>query len=295
MSSTPTSPTGPPNPAAPTHVVAVLFRAAPALETLHARLRRIPDVTDVVAERDHVRLDTPVGVVHASTYGAPWPDEDPESLAELGGVAASLYPGALARAGDQSALWPGGALAASAHRGFVHLIVAEAVGGPRSQIEELERLAVALLADPDALCVFFPAGESLRDGHVIGNIRESARAQDATPLQIWVNGRLADVGKGVVVADVVGLGQIGLPDAEAVFPERPDLAPFEVLGFLLDVAHHLAHEGGALEEGVVYEGPGGLRWRAGLDAEAQIAPERRLVRWIPLSPSDDEGADGSSA
>ena len=128
MSSTPTSPTGPPNPSAPTHVVAVLFRAAPALETLHARLRRLPAVTDVVAERDHVRLDTPVGVVHASTYGAPWPDEDPESLAELGGVAASLYPGALARAGDQSALWPGGALAASAHRGFVHLIVAEAVG-----------------------------------------------------------------------------------------------------------------------------------------------------------------------
>ncbi|MEM9381805.1 MAG: hypothetical protein AAGB93_17755 [Planctomycetota bacterium] len=282
-------------PAGPTHVVAVLFRAAPALEALHERLRRIPDVTDVVAEHDHVRLDTPAGVVHASTFGAPWPDEDPESLAELGGVPAGLHPGALERAGDQSALWPGGALAATAHRGFVHLVMAEAVGGPRSQIEELERLAVALLADPDALCVFFPAGESLRDGHVIGNIRASARQQDATPLQIWVNGRIADVGKGVVVADVVGLGQIGLPDAEAVFPDRRELAPFEVLGFLLDVAHHLAHEGGALEEGVVYEGPGGLRWRAGLEAEAQIAPARRLVRWIPLSPGEDEQSDGNDA
>ena len=40
----------------------------------------------------------------------------------------------------------------------------------------------------------------------------------------------------------------------------------------------------------MYEGPGGLRWRASLDADAQIAPERKLVRWIPLSPETADAA-----
>ncbi|MEM6676028.1 MAG: DUF4261 domain-containing protein [Planctomycetota bacterium] len=240
-----------------------------------------------------MRLDTSAGVVQASTYDAGWPDEDPESLAELGGVAAGLYPGALARAASQSPVWPGAEHAATAHRGFVHFVVAEATGAPRAQIEALERLAVAMLANPDALCVFFPAGESLRDGHVIGHIRAGATEQGAVPLQIWVNGRIADGGTGAVLADVIGLGQIGLPDAEAVFPDRKDLAPYEVLGFLLDVSHHLALEGGELEEGVVYEGPGGLRWRAGLDVESGIPPARRVVRWIPLAPDGSESQSPS--
>lgn len=297
------SPTPQPAPgAAPTHVAVVLFREAPALERLFEVFRRLPFTSDVVLQQTHVRLDTPAGVVHASTFGAPWPDLDPDSLAELGGVGAGLHPGALQRAADQSVVWPGGALAADAHQGFVHLIVAEGTGDPRAQAEELERLAVAMLADPAALCVFFPAGESLRDGHVMGHIRAAAKEQGAVPLQNWVNGRLAQSAEGAVVADLIGLGQVGLPDAEAVFPEREDLPPYEVLGFLLDIAHHLALEGGALEEGVIYEGPGGLRWRAGLDADSQIAPTRRVVRWIPLAPTDEgsapEGgasADGAAA
>ena len=78
-----------------------------------------------------------------------------------------------------------------------------------------------------------------------------------------------------------------LSDCEAVIPEGQRLAPFEVLGFLLDVTHHLASQGGALEDGVIYDGPGGLRWRAGLGADAQIDPPREVVRWIPLSPGEE--------
>lgn len=235
--------------------------------------------------RDHVRAELPgLGALRASTYDAPWPDQDAESLAELGGDSAGLFPGALARAGSQDALWRGGEHAARAHSGFVHFSIDDSVhGGPRARIEALEHVAVALLAHPDALCVFFAAGEALRDGNIIGQIRATAAAQEALPLQIWVNGRLADAGMGTRIADLVGLAQIGLSDCEAVFPVRPDLPPFEVLGFLLDVTHHLLREGGALEDGVVYEGPGGLRWRAGLGAAAQIAPSRPVVRWIPLS------------
>ena len=278
----------------PTHVAAVLFREAPALERLFEVYRRLPDTSDVILESTHVRLDTPAGVVHASTFGAPWPDMDPESLEELGGPGAGIHPGSLRRAADQSVVWPGGALAAEAHQGFVHLIMAEGTGPPQAQVEELERLALAMLADPASLCLFFPWGEALRDGHVMGHIRAAAQEQGAVPLQNWVNGRLAQSAEGAVIADLIGLGLVGLPDTEAVFPERPDLPPYEVLGFLLDIAHHLALEGGALEEGVVYEGPGGLRWRAGLDVESQIEPARQVVRWIPLSPGEDAGGSANA-
>lgn len=275
----------------PTHAAAVLFHQAPPLESLFGMLRGATSsgALSCELEREHVRIELPEGIVLASTYGARWPDGDPDSLAELGGAAAGLYPGALERAGSQDALWPGGELATKAHKGFVHFIVVEATGSPLAQIEALERLGVALLAHPDALCVFFPAGESLRDGNIIGKIRSVSKEQEAMPLQIWVNGRVADAGQGTVIADLVGLGQVGLADSEAVFPDGRGLSPYEVLGFLLDVTHHLAREGGALEDGVIYEGPGGLRWRAGLGADAQIEPARKLVRWIPLAPGEDEG------
>lgn len=272
------------------NVAAVLFRNAPDLEGIYARLAQLSGLGEVALLKEYVRVDSPVGVVHVQAFNAQWPDEDPESLAELGGVAAGLYPGALMRAGDQNAVWKPAELCVRVHRSFVHLAVVEATGSPVAQTEELERLSMAFLADPEGLCAFFPAGEALRDGHIMGQIRGSAEDQQALPMQNWINGRLADAGMGTHVADLVGLRQIGQPDAEAVFPaDLADVSPYEVLGFLFDVAHHLAREGGALEDGVIYEGPGGLRWRAGLEADAQITPARKVTRWIPLSPAQGAG------
>ena len=94
----------------PTHAIAVLFREGLPLESLHGMLRGIQGLGEIAPARDHVRVDTDAGVVLASTFGAPWPDDDEESLAELGGPAAGLFPAALARAGAQDALWPGGEL-----------------------------------------------------------------------------------------------------------------------------------------------------------------------------------------
>ena len=267
------------------NVAAVLCREAPDLEGIYARISQLPGLGEVALTRQFVRVDTPVGVVHVQSFNAQWPDQDPESLAELGGTAAGLYPGALMRAGDQNAVWKPAELCVRVHRSFVNLAVVEATGSALAQTEQLERLSIAFLADPEALCTFFPAGEALRDGNIMGHIRASAEDQEALPMQIWINGRLADAGMGTHVADVIGLRQIGLSDAEAVFPaDLADVSPYEVLGFLFDVAHHLAREGGELEDGVIYEGPGGLRWRAGLGADAQITPARQVTRWIPLSP-----------
>ncbi|MFT5731559.1 MAG: hypothetical protein ACJA2W_000023 [Planctomycetota bacterium] len=268
------------------NVAAVLFRTAPDLEGIYQRLTQLSGLGEVALLKEYVRVDSPVGVVHVQAFATQWPDQDPESLDELGGQAAGLYPGALMRAGDQNAVWKPGELCVRVHRSFVHLAVVEATGSPVAQTEELERLSMAFLADPEGLCSFFPAGEALRDGNIMGQIRSAAEDQEALPMQNWVNGRLADAGMGTHIADLVGLQQVGQPDAEAVFPaDLKDVSPYEVLGFLFDVAHHLAREGGGLEEGVVYEGPGGLRWRAGLNADAQITPARKVTRWIPLSPT----------
>ncbi len=267
------------------NTAAVLFRNAPDLEGIYTRLSQLPGLGEVALLKEYVRVDSSVGVVHVQAFGTQWPDDDPESLAELGGVEAGLYPGALMRAGDQNAVWKPAELCVRVHRSFLHLAVVEATGSPLAQTEELERLSMAFLADPEALCAFFAAGEALRDGNIMGQIRAQAEEQEALPMQTWINGRLADAGMGTHIADVVGLGQIGLADAEAVFPaDLKDVSPYEVLGFLFDVAHHLAKEGGALEDGVMYEGPGGIRWRAGLGADAQITPARKVTRWIPISP-----------
>ncbi|MEL6715838.1 MAG: hypothetical protein AAFP86_18805, partial [Planctomycetota bacterium] len=207
-----------------TRTAVVLFSEPPSLESVYGvAASSTLDARRVEMTETLVRAELGAGTLEVSLFGSAWPDEDEESLAELGGPDAGLFPGALARAGGQDALWPGGARAADAHRAFALLHLTEPKSGPKLQMEALERTSVALLAHPGALCVFFPAGESLRDGNVIGGIRSMAKEQGALPLQIWINGRVADAGQGVRVADVVGLGQLGQMDQEAVFPDRPDL------------------------------------------------------------------------
>ena len=152
---------------------------------------------------------------------------------------------------------------------------------PRAALLGLGDVARALLAEPNATSLFFPRGEALRDGNVLGGILASAQEQGAVPLQAWTNGRLADPGEGWRIADVVGCGQLGAPDQEAAFPA--DLAPpFEVLGFLYDLAHHLVAEGGTFEDGLTLDGPGGKRWMARRVLAPLVEPPRPCVRWLPL-------------
>ena len=89
----------------PTHAIAVLFREGLPLESLHGMLRGIQGLGEIAPARDHVRVDTDAGVVLASTFGAPGPDDDEESLAELGTPPRGCSPHP-SPAGAQDALWP---------------------------------------------------------------------------------------------------------------------------------------------------------------------------------------------
>jgi len=218
--------------------------------------------------------DGALGALTLSLHTTPWDDGAPS----VPGVA----PHALERAVAQSHLWPAGAGLARRHRCHACLTVAPAdPADPRAALAALGEVARALLAEPAATALFFPRGEALRDGNVLGGILAAAAEQGAVPLQAWTNGRLADPGEGWRIADVVGCGQLGAPDQEAAFPA--DLAPpFEVLGFLYDLAHHLVAEGGTFEDGLTLDGPGGKRWMARRVLASLVEPPRPCVRWLPL-------------
>lgn len=213
------------------------------------------------------------GELAVDVLDAPWDDDAPGE--------AGVTPFALERAAAQPHLWPPGAGLARRHRAHARLRVTPTSDDHLPALLALVDAARAVLAEPSATAVFFPRGEAIRDGNVLGAITASALEQGAVPLQAWTNGRLADPGDGWRIADIVGLGQLGAPDQEAAFPV--DLAPaFEVLGFLYDLAHHLVSEGGTFEDGLILDGPGGKRWMARRVLAPLVEPERACVRWLPL-------------
>lgn len=217
--------------------------------------------------------DPRLGALTVDVRNSPWDDEAPDE----GGVT----PFALERAAAQPHLWPPGAGLARRHRAHARLRAAPVGDDHLPALLALVDAARAVLAEPSATAIFFPRGEAIRDGNVLGAITASALEQGAVPLQAWTNGRLADPGDGWRIADIVGLGQLGAPDQEAAFPEG--LAPaFEVLGFLYDLAHHLVSEGGTFEDGLTLDGPGGKRWMARRVLAPLVEPERACVRWLPL-------------
>lgn len=217
--------------------------------------------------------DPALGTLEVDVRATAWNDEEP---GEIG-----VSPFSLERAAAQAHLWPLGASLARRHRHHARLRVHPRGEDRMPAMRALTAAARAVLAEPNAAAVFFPSGEALRDGHVLGGITAAADEQGAVPLQAWTNGRIADPGEGWSIVDLVGLGQLGAPDQEAAFPAG--LAPpFEVLGFLYDLAHHLVLEGGSFESGLTLDGPGGKRWMARRVTAPLVEPERACVRWLPL-------------
>jgi hypothetical protein len=268
-----------------TPLVAVVLAAAP-LDAARARAAAA------------AAFGNQLGELRVDVFTTPWPDDAPDGGAPEGQLpdgddtsgdarhangldVSGLAPFSLERAAAQPHLWPAGAAHARRHRCHARLSVT-----PREEDLVAAQLALmaaarALLADPASTAVFFPRGEALRDGQVLGLLTHEAAEQEGLPLQAFTNGRIADPGNGWLVADIVGLGQLGAPDQEAAFPA--DLAPrFEVLGFLYDLGHHLVTEGGTFEDGITLEGPGGKRWMARRVLAPLVEPPRPCVRWLPL-------------
>lgn len=238
----------------------------------------------------------------------PWPDPAAAEATPALGAAFSVgafgpgsTPGALERAADQPWLWDGGAAVAGRHGGFVRLrtgyMVPEAApegapeGAPQKlpddrdpvyELVSLTELAQTLLRLPGALALFAPAGEALRSREHVDAAMKRKAGLGPPPLELWSNVRaialLREGDAHWLALDVVGMGQLRLPDQEAIFAEGQE-QPEAVEALLRNACLHLLSRR-PIPPGSTAEDARGRRWRASA-ASAIVAPTRPVLRWLP--------------
>ena len=292
-----------------TQCAAVLLDRAPPLEDLEKALeswsvtgpqQAAPGDEGWVASGPGFVLElTTGGAVIVDLVDRPWPD-DPRS-AGPGLVAAwragifgpSASPGALARAREQSWNWAGGAEAAARHRAFVRLrtLVKLSEDGtlpkghdPVHELTTLVELAGDLLRLPGASALFLPGGEALRSREQVEEVHKRKAGLGAPPIELWTNTRAMGLGehggRRWALIDVVGMGQLRLPDQEALFAENTEDAE-AVAPLLRNACLHLLG-GKGLGPGSTADDAHGKRWK-GSSATGLLAPGRPVVRWLPES------------
>jgi hypothetical protein len=289
-----------------TQCTAVLFDRPPPLEGLEKALgnwtiagpqRAAPGEDGWVASGPGFVLALAKGgKVVVDAVDRAWPDNpssaDPGVLAAWrGGIfGPSASPGALARARQQSWSWVGGAAAADRHRAFVRLRtwVALTEGGalpkghdPAHELTTLGELAGDLLQLPGASAFFLPGGEALRSREQVEAVRRQKAGLGPPPLELWTNTRAMGLGEhgGLrwVLIDVVGMGQLRLPDQEALFAENTEDAE-AVAPLLRNTCLHLLG-GHGLGPGSTADDARGRRWKAS-SATGILAPRRPVIRWL---------------
>lgn len=204
----------------------------------------------------------PLPGVAAEAVAAPWP-------------AGQGDPASLARAVAQRWRWEGAGAAVLRHRAFVRLDADGPV--PLDDLWLLTDAARALLASPGALACFFPDGEALRSPEFVAESAAHHRKHGLPAFDLWTNLRIfqPDEAPGWTTFDLVGLGQLALPDLEICFEgpfEPPDL-------FLFNTANYLLRAGPVIKAGHTIDGPGG-RWRATQQETPLSPPHRPTVRFF---------------
>jgi hypothetical protein len=210
--------------------------------------------------------------------------------------------GALKRAAEQSWGWPGGAEAARSHAGFVRLRMgygrpqgapADYQGSqdPVYELALLTEISRSLVGMKGALGFFVPAGEALRSREQIEAAMARKAGRGPPPVDMWSNIRavalLAEEGERWLLVDMVGMGQLGLPDHEAIFADGKE-EPGAVQGLLRNACMHVL-SGRPVPPGSTSDDGAGRRWTASF-AHGIVAPRREVVRWLPSqSPRPSEG------
>lgn len=228
-----------------------------------------------------------------------WPDDmgrpDDTTLQSawaMGGFGPAVMPGCLERAGTQAWAWRKAGDAVRGHAGFVRIRLAyapekDADPVPSERDEEAELLAVtrvaAKLLELDGVrCYFNPNGESLRPAGFVWQALDYFQSEGELPLDVWANvrvGKLDPAGEWILM-DSVGLGQLGLPDAELCFPQgRGSLEDMD--RYLRDVMVYLAEAGDVIGDGDAIDGPDGTPWVARRIEEGFSPPSRPTVRLLP--------------
>lgn len=211
----------------------------------------------------------------------------------LGGFGPLAFPGGLARAAAQSIAVADAPARVARHAGLVRMRTTYALGAERGdpvlpkghdplrELALLARCGRALLDLEGALLYFNSSGETLADAAEMDAALAHARRAELPAIELHTHVRLWRVGDGApgrTLMDVVGLGQLDLPDLEALFPDALD--PNVVATFLRNVTVYLLSKGDVLEHHHTIDGPGG-RWRVARLAESGVAPPRPVIRLTP--------------
>ncbi|MCO8120922.1 DUF4261 domain-containing protein [Stieleria sp. TO1_6] len=245
----------------------------------------------------------------------PWPDlmGDPESEPDtfvawsLGQFGPLAFPGCLQRAGEQSWGWEQGEQAVEEHTAHVRLLISYVLGAdeseepgedesedvvlipedydPIGELQFLTRAVSALLELPEAICYFNPGGEVLRDQNGLRQGLNYAWNYELPPLDMWTNVRLFRANNSWAMMDTVGMGQLDMPDMEAVY-DTSRYEPADVERFLRNASLYLMSTSEEFEDGDSADGPGDISWNAIECEESLSDPPRGTIRWLP-----DDGSD----
>jgi hypothetical protein len=297
-----------------TQGVCVLFDAVPTIPALAERLGAfdvLKEVPGAAGEHGWAMGGPSVvlgyrrevnGLVQVDVVDRSWPDgmgspkDDTATLFgawSMGHFGPSTFPGALARACEQSHTWKEGRAIAERHRAFVRVRSSYVFGVPDSArvvpddydaIDELRfvsQVQLALAETPGALCAFNPNGELLLEpsrleAMLLRDLEGKGLAVDA-----WANVRLFNHREGTQtweLFDTVGMSQIDVSDHEATLPD--DHPSFDhVPGLLYSMAAYDAHKGGVLGLDDTATDLGGHDWRAYASGDGVVTPPRTTLRW----------------
>lgn len=244
-----------------------------------------------------------------------WPDQmgDPESAPDvfvawsLGQFGPLAFPGCLQRAAEQSWGWEEGEDAVESHHAHIRLLISYVLGADESEEEEdsdsedvilipddydpmeelrfLTKVVSTLLELPEAICYFNPGGEVLRDQNGLRQGLNYAWNFELPPLDMWTNVRLFRAEDSWALMDTVGMGQLDMPDMEAIY-DTNRYEPAEVERFLRNASLYLMGSEEEFEDGDAADGPGDISWNAMVCDESLSDPPRETIRWIA-----DDGSD----
>ena len=153
---------------------------------------------------------------------------------------------------------------------------------PIYELSLLTELSRSPLGMRGALGFFVPAGEALRSREQVEAAMGRKAGRGPPPVDLWSNIRaVALFQEGAerwLLVDVVGMGQLGLPDHEAIFADGKE-QPEAVQGLLRNACMHVL-SGRPIPPGSTSDDGAGRRWTASF-ASGVVAPRRDVVRWLP--------------
>jgi hypothetical protein len=205
---------------------------------------------------------------------------------------AGAFPGALARALTYSSAWPEAEEVVPTHSACLRLRLGYSVPkwedgrhvlsarDPADECSWLLRVVDRILDSPASLCYFNPVAELLLEKSAF---REALRRAGGVgvALQALTSIRFTKVEDNWMLADTVGMAQLGLPDHE-FFLNRNTHDVGECAAFPLSLAIYLLKNPGAIRGGHTADGPGGA-WRAEEPRRCLQDPPRKILRWCPIA------------